>query len=90
MNLLIALLAFLTALLPVANQGVREYRDYKNRQPTPVTVMRPVLAPEPPEAGQPGVVFWNGEWWKNDNGRWLVWRQHSPQVLAQGGANVVR
>lgn len=94
MNIVIAVLAFLTALLPLANQGIQQYQDYRRHQPVVTapqvqTGMKPVLPPDPPEAGQPGVVFYNGEWWKNDNGRWLVWRQQ-PQYLAQGGANVVR
>lgn len=57
-----------------------------NRVQTRVAESR---TPAPPEVGQPGVVFHNGEWWKMENGQWLVWRAR-PQQLAQGGAHVLR
>lgn len=44
-------------------------------------------APQPPEVGQTNVIYHHGEWWKFEQGQWLVWRQH---VLAQGGSNVFR
>lgn len=86
-KLWIAVLTFLAVLLPLAD----EWRlEYVKAHPRPVTqvVMKPVLPPAPPEAGQPGVVFWNGQWWKYANNQWLVW-QPNPKYLAQGGANHV-
>lgn len=94
MNIVLAVLAFLTALLPLANQGVLQYQEYKRQQQATQparqvqTALRPILPPMPPEIGQPNVVFRNGEWWKFEEGRWLVWRQNVQ--LAQGGENVFR
>lgn len=90
MNLVLTILSLLTALLPLADRGIQQYRQIQQAKPAQVvqTVMKPVLANQPPEAGQPHVVFHNGEWWKLENGQWLVWR---PNVqVAQGGAHVVR
>lgn len=92
MNVFIVILSFLTALLPIADRGMQHYRQAQQGRQEPAqliqAVMKPVLPPTPPEAGQPGVVFHNGEWWKNVNGQWLVWRQHTQ--VAQGGAHVLR
>lgn len=87
MSLLIAILSLLTALLPIADRSIQQYQQLRRAQPEQVvrTVMKPALSPEPPEAGQPNVVFRNGEWWKYENGQWLVWRP-SQQYMAQGGA----
>lgn len=92
MSLILAILSLLTALLPIADRGIQQYQQLKHARPDQVvhTVMKPALSPEPPEIGQPNVVFRNGEWWKYENGQWLVWRQNL-QYIAQGGApNVSR
>jgi hypothetical protein len=85
MNIVLVILSFLTALIPIADRGMQQWQT---RQVQVQTVMKPVLPPEPPEVGQPNVVFRDGAWWKYENGNWLVWRQNSQ--LAQGGSNVVR
>lgn len=82
MNIVIVILGFLTALLPIADRGLQQYQARQVQ-----TAMKPVLPPTPPEVGQPNVVFHQGEWWKQVDGQWLVWRQTQ---LAQGGSNVVR
>lgn len=89
MSLILAILSFLTALLPLAERGVVTVEHLRERkhQVQVYTAQKPVL---PPEVGQANVVFYRGEWWKYENGVWLVWRQNGTQ-LAQGGAgNVVR
>lgn len=78
MALILAILSLLTALLPVADRGMQQYQQYRHAQGVSHSVL-------PPEAGQANVVFQNGEWWKYENGIWLVWRQHR-EYLAQGGA----
>jgi|LakMenEpi03Aug12_release.lakeMendotaPanAssembly.Ray.scaffolds.fasta_scaffold3472423_2 hypothetical protein len=83
MNVVLVILSFLTALIPIADRGMQQWQSRQVQ-----TVMKPVLAPTPPEVGQSNVVFRNGEWWKYEQGQWLVWRQNSQ--LAQGGVNVVR
>lgn len=85
MNLVLVILSFLTALIPIADRGIQTYQA---RQAQVQTAMKPVLAPTPPEAGQPGVIFHNGEWWKQVNGQWFVWQQNTQ--IAQGGSNVFR
>lgn len=83
MNLVLVILSFLTAFLPIADRGIQQWGARQAQ-----TAMRPVLPAPPPEVGQTNVVFRNGEWWKYENGNWLVWRQN--YQLAQGGSNVVR
>lgn len=94
MSLILAILSLLTALLPIADRNFQHYQQLRQAKPAEIvqTVLKPVLAPEPPEAGQPNVVFRNGEWWKYENGTWLVWRQNENVTqLAQGGhSHVVR
>ncbi len=100
MSLILAILSLITALLPVADHGMQYLEHRRQAQPVPVSVTahRPItpvepqvqLPPTPPEAGQPNVVFWNGAWWKQENGVWLVWT-NQPQQIAHGGfANVRR
>lgn len=92
MSLILAILSLLTALLPLADKSIQHYQQIKQAKPAQLvqTVMKPVLPPDPPEAGQPNVVFRDGEWWKYENGQWLVWRQNQ-NYLAQGGnSHVVR
>jgi hypothetical protein len=92
MSLILAVLSFLTALLPLAERSVvtvghlRAQRLPQQAQPVH-TAQKPGA---PPEVGQPNVVFYRGEWWKYENGVWLVWRQNSNQVAQGGYANVVR
>ncbi len=89
MSLILAILSLLTALLPIADRNIQQYQEYRQRQPVAQvqTAFKPVLPPTPPEAGQRNVVFHQGQWWKHENGQWLVWQQTQ---LAQGGARVVR
>lgn len=88
MSWFLTILAFLTALLPIAD---REYQTYKQMHPKPSVAAPTSYAPAlPPETGRSNIVFYRGEWWKYENGTWLVWRQN-PQYIAQGGApNVSR
>lgn len=88
MSWFFTILAFLTALLPIAD---REYQTYKQAHPRPAVAPVPsAVIPPPPEAGQSNVVFHNGHYWKYENGTWLIWRPN-PQYLAQGGVpNVSR
>ncbi len=92
MSLILAILSLITALIPLADKQIQQYQQVRASRPAQVvqTVMKPVLPPDPPEVGQPNVVFRDGEWWKHQDGQWLVWRQNQDQ-LAQGGyANVRR
>ena len=95
LSIVLAILSFLTALLPLAERGIvtaehiREHR-HQARAPQMHTVEKPVLPPNPPEVGQPNVVFFHGEWWKYENGVWFVWRQNVNQLARGGYANVVR
>lgn len=98
MQVLLSVLAFLTALLPLANQGLQQYEQYQQRkqaqqlaQPVQYQTFRPVLE-NPPEAGQPNVVFHDGSWYKYEDGKWFVWRPAPtvPVYMAQGGNHVGR
>jgi len=88
MNLVITILSVLSVLVPIADRGIARYRQLKQSGPVQIvqSSVQAAVAPQPPEAGQPGVVFHQGEWWKLEGGQWLVWR---PTVqIAQGGAHV--
>jgi hypothetical protein len=86
MQLLVTILSLVLALVPIAD---REVQQYRGRQVSH-TVMKPVLE-SPPERGQANVVFYNGDWWKYENGVWFVWRPQPQYNIAQGGyTNAVR
>jgi hypothetical protein len=90
MSLILAILSLLTALLPIADRSIQGYQHYQQgKQAAPAEAVRAALQPVvPPEAGQANVVFYNGEWWKYENGAWLVWRPNR-QYMAQGGVSNV-
>lgn len=76
MNVLLAVLAFLTALIPVADRGYAVYQQHqqqRNVQPAQTQA----------EIQQPRIVWHNGQWWKWDGQRWWVWTPN-PVQLAQG------
>lgn len=90
-SIILAIVSLLTALIPLADHGLT-FIEHRQVQ---VTVNKPVLPPEPepepvvvppvpPDAGSPNVVCVNGQWWKLENGKWLVWT-NQPQQVAQGG-----
>lgn len=96
-SIILAILSLVTALIPLADHGL-QFIEHRH-PPVVVTANKPVLPvepapvvvpPVPPEAGQPNVVCVDGQWWKLENGKWLVWT-NQPQQVAQGGyPNVVR
>lgn len=88
MGLIIAILSLLAALVPIADRGIQNYQQHRQEQQVRQlhTALRPV---SPPDVNQGNVVFYRGEWWKYENGSWLVWRQNTAH-LAQGGSNVRR
>lgn len=88
MNLIIAVLSLLTALLPIADKGIQSYQHYLQRQRETARVAM-VSRETPPEAGQPHVFFHEGAWWKYENGQWFIWRQ-TTQIAQGGSSNVAR
>lgn len=89
MNWIFLVVSLLPTFLPWVGRGLQ-----KAAQPMQaVQVVQQVAAqfqqqPIPPEAGQPGVVFHQGQWWKWDGQRWWVWTQNPPVQVAQGGGYV--
>lgn len=76
---ILAIVSLVSALLPLADRGMQM------AQQRAVTAYRPVspAVSVPPEAGQPGIVFHQGHWWKWDGRQWWIWRPAASNTGAQ-------
>jgi hypothetical protein len=75
----LAIVSLVSALLPIADRGM-QVAQQRAQQPVAVTAYKPVTpdaAPMPPDAGQPGVLFHQGNWWKWTGREWLLWQPTS-------------
>lgn len=66
MNWLLVIVYMLPTFLPWAQQVVQKARPVQH-------VVQMQVQPVPAEAGQPGVVFHEGRWWKWDGSQWWLW-----------------
>lgn len=84
MNWILIVMYLIPTVLPWAGQAVRAVT-----QPMPAVQVvqqlaahvQPQQQPVPPDAGQPGVVFHQGRWWKWDGRQWLMWAPVQPQMV---------
>ena len=77
MSWLLVIVYMLPTLLPWAQQVAQKARPVQH-----VVQMQVQVQPVPAEAGQPGVVFHEGRWWKWDGGQWWLWTP-TPVYMAQ-------
>ena len=77
MNWLLVIVYMLPTFLPWAQQVVQKARPVQH-----VVNMQVQVQPVPAEAGQPGVVFHEGRWWKWDGSQWWLWTP-TPVYVAQ-------
>lgn len=65
---IVYVLPYMLPFLPWAQQVMQKARPVQQ-----VVQMQQVVQPVPAEAGQPGVVFHEGRWWKWDGSQWWLW-----------------
>lgn len=71
MQWILLALSLLPSVLPWLNRGAQMAQVAMVAQQAVQATQ--VQQPIPAEAGQPGVVFHNGQWWKWDGAQWWVW-----------------
>lgn len=84
MSWLLLVVSLLPTFLPWAGQAVRAVTQPLQAAQVVQQLAahaQPQQQPVPPDAGQPGVVFHQGRWWKWDGQQWLMWVPVQPQMV---------
>jgi hypothetical protein len=84
MNWFLLVMSVLPAFLPWVSRGLQAVAQPMQAVQVVQQVaahVQPQAQPVPPDAGQPGVVFHQGRWWKWDGRQWLMWAPVQPQMV---------